>query len=148
MRYWAWFAAKLAVIFGFVAAVWAGTETLLPAHPGGLLSSGPRLGIDLPYTFAAFLLGLVAAGLLAICAWDQRYRCRTCARRLRMPQTEGVYSSVMLGGVPHTEYICTFGHGKLYVPDVHTTYHPAKWTCFDSLWEDLLNAEAMTHRRP
>lgn len=147
MRFWALLALKLAAIAAVTAGVWLAIETVLPPHPGGLLSGSPRLGVDLTYTLAVFCLGLAAAALLGLCAWDQRYRCRTCARRLRMPVAEGVFSSVMLGGVPHTEYICTFGHGKLYVPDVHTTYRPAKWTRYPTLWDDLMRAEALADQR-
>lgn len=147
MRYWSWLVAKLAGIALFTGAIWAVVETVLPPHLEGLLSASPRLGVDLTYTVAVFTLGLLAAGLLALCAWDQRFRCRSCGRRLRMPQAEGVFSSVMLGGVPHTEYICTFGHGTLYVPDVHTTYRPAKWTRYANVWDDLRQAEEIAQRR-
>ncbi len=141
MRYWLWLAAKLLGIAIAVVGLWALVVRLLPPHPGGLLANWPRLGVDLGYTLAVFLLGLGAAGLLAICAWDQRYRCRTCGRRLRMPAASGIFSSVMLGGTPNTEYICTFGHGKLEVPDVHTSYRPAKWTRYDGIWDDWRRAE-------
>lgn len=145
-RYWLWLGAKIVLILGVIAGLWAGAQFILPPAPGGWLRAWPRLGTDFSYTLAAFVLGLLAAGLIGLCAWDQRFRCRVCARRLRLPRAEGVYSSVMLVGVPHTEYICSYGHGTLYVPDVHTTYLPAKWTPIASLWEDLLQAEKVARR--
>lgn len=144
MRFWLWLLLKLAAIGATVLGLWFVVLRLLPPHPGGLLRNSPRLGVDLGYTLAVFLLGLAAAGLLAACAWDQRYRCRTCGRRLRMPSASGILSSVMLGGTPNTEYICTFGHGKLEVPDVHTSYRPAKWTRYESIWDDWRRAEQRT----
>ena len=59
---------------------------------------------------------------LAIC--DQRYRCRTCLRRLRMPILTGDWTHILLGP-PRTEYICPFGHGTLKVDEVQITGHQA-----------------------
>lgn len=142
LRFWAWLAAKLALaallVVGFGTVVgWA-----IPPPPGGLLAGWPRLGSDLSYTFAVFLVVVFAFLLGWVCAVDQMYRCRVCARRLRMPHAEGNYSHIMFGGVPYTEYICTWGHGKLNVPDVHVVGGAFfRWTGYRSLWEDLMEAE-------
>ncbi len=140
-RYLGWLAAKLLAIPLLLLVVWLGLQDLLPPPPGGWLAGAPRFGIDLPFTFAAGFLVLLGAGLVRLCIWDQMYRCRQCSRRLRMPQVEGSYSSVWLGGVPYTEYICTYGHGKLFVPDVKLSGHVPRWTRYESLWEDLVKAD-------
>ncbi|MGH9466481.1 MAG: hypothetical protein ACRD1Y_03915 [Terriglobales bacterium] len=147
LRYWFWLLCKLAVAALLVLGVWTVTTWVVPPPPTGLMSAWPRLGSDLPYTMAAFLVVVVAFGLGWACAVDQVYRCRTCARRLRMPRTKGNYSHVMLGGAPHTEYICTYGHGRLNVPDVHVSGgHIFRWVGYGSLWEDLIQAERHPER--
>ena len=47
------------------------------------------------------------------CIWDQRYRCRVCLRRLRMPVETGSWSRMLQFGRPRIEYICPYGHGTL-----------------------------------
>lgn len=142
MKYWAWMAAKLLSAAVLVAGFWTVVSWVLPPAPTGLLANWPRFGSDLPYTFAVAFSGIVGFGLGWICAADQVYRCRICVRRLRMPRSEGNLSHVMLGGAPYTEYICTYGHGKLYVPDVHLSSSRARrWIGYGSLWENLMRAE-------
>ena len=65
------------------------------------------------YTFAVMLWFLVCARLLYLIVWDQRYRCRVCLRRLRMPIDTGSWSRMLLFGRPRIEYICLYGHGTL-----------------------------------
>jgi hypothetical protein len=144
MKYAAWFAAKLAIAAVLLGLVWRLVEALLPPAPGGLLANLPRLGIDLPYTLGVGFIVVLGWALLKIALHDQQYRCRICLRKLRMPQAEGRLSYVWLLGNPYTEYICTFGHGKLYVPDVHlaSTGKP-RWVGSEDLWADLLAAEEM-----
>ncbi|HWG37880.1 MAG TPA: hypothetical protein VN690_09210 [Terriglobales bacterium] len=142
MRYWVWLAAKLVLVVLGTAGFWWAVSLLLPPAPTGLLANWPRFGSDLDYTFAVGFAVLVGFGLGWLCAVDQVYRCRRCARRLRMPVSEGNYSRTMLEGSPYTEYICTYGHGKLYVPDVHLSSSRAMhWIGYGSLWENLLHAE-------
>lgn len=92
-------------------------------------------------TFDGILLGfwivpMVWVGLLWLCVVDQRYRCRTCARRLRMPVGHGTYASLLLRQ-PGTEYICPYGHGKLLVDVRLSDGSPARWTKYGSLWQEL-----------
>lgn len=141
MKYWSLMVVKLIAAAAIVAGVWYVITLLLPPAPGGLLKDWPRFGSDLVYTLAVGFSVLLGFGLGWLAAVDQVYRCRTCLRRLRMPQSEGTYSSIMLGGTPFTEYICTFGHGKLFVPDVHLSSSRAmKWIGYGTLWENLVNA--------
>lgn len=142
MKYWSWLVAKLLLATGLVGGFWSLAIWIAGPAPTGLLAGWPRLGSDLPYTFAVAFSVIVGFGLGWLCAADQVYRCRTCARRLRMPRSEGSLSHIMLGGAPYTEYICTYGHGKLYVPDLHLSNSRAwRWIGYGSLWEDLMRAE-------
>ena len=67
-----------------------------------------------------FVYNLVCQGTLFLIILDQRYRCRTCGRRLRMPVHSGSHGQIMFRP-PKTEYICTYGHGTLKVPEVELT---------------------------
>ena len=143
MRYWGWLAAKLVSAAGLAYGFWSLAADVAGPGPTGLLADWPRFGSDLSYTVAMALAVIVAFGLLWLCAADQLYRCHTCARRLKMPASEGGnLSHTMLGGSPFTTYICTYGHGKLYVPDVHLSSSRAiRWTGYGNLWENLMQAE-------
>jgi len=142
MKYWLWLLAKIVLVVAGIVLFWRLVSGFLPPAPSGLLANWPRFGSDLDYTFAVCFAGLFGFGLGWLCAVDQVYRCRRCARRLRMPVSEGNYSRTMLEGSPYTEYICTYGHGKLYVPDVHLSSSRAMgWIGYGSLWENLLAAE-------
>ena len=148
MKYWVWLVAKLGLAAMLVTGFWALVTRLLPPAPGGLLADWPRFGSDLPFTFAVAIAVILGFGLGWLAAIDQVYRCRICVRRLRMPQTEGNYSSVWLGGAPYTEYICTYGHGKLYVPEVHlASSRTMQWTGYGSLWENLVEADRNNQHR-
>jgi hypothetical protein len=149
MRYWGWLAIKLALALAIVWGLWEVASIMAGPGPTGLLSDWPRFGSDLAYTFAIGFVVIAGCGLLWLCAADQVYRCHTCARRLKMPETEGGnYSHTMLGGSPFTTFICTYGHGKLYVPDVHLSSSRAmRWIGYGSLWEDLMQAERTAARK-
>ncbi|MGH9412268.1 MAG: hypothetical protein ACRD0Y_00875 [Terriglobales bacterium] len=137
-------AIKLAVSVLLVIGFWTVASWTMPLTRGGLLAEWPRLGSDFGFTVAVFLAMLLSFFLGWWCAVDQVYRCRVCARKLRMPQMEGNYSRVMRDGVPHTKYICTFGHGRLTVPDVHLSANRTplfRWVGYGTLWEDLMHAE-------
>src|SRR5262249_42018858 len=49
----------------------------------------PRFGYDLEYTLFVLVWFLLCSGALYLSIWDQRYRCRVCLRRLRMPVETG-----------------------------------------------------------
>jgi hypothetical protein len=86
-----------------------------------------------------FWLFAVALGWLIV--WDQRYRCRTCLRRLRMPIQTGSWTNVLLGP-PRTEYICPYGHGTLKIAELQITGHqPPDWQPHDDIWKELFSLE-------
>src|SRR6202162_1478285 len=96
MKYWGYFMAKLA------AAV------LLMLAARAAIFLGQRLDPfmhDLGYTTAMMLFFFFCAGLIHLIVWDQRYRCRTCLRWLRMPVIRGSWPKMLLFGQPCTAYI-------------------------------------------
>ena len=138
MRYWAFFLSKLVAAVslsygGFVALqrLWPGEWFFGRLYP-------PRFVSDLPYTLAVGLWFLLSWGLVYLCVWDQRYRCRVCLRKLRMPIEIGSWSRMLQLGRPEIEYICTYGHGKLSVAEVQIwgTEQP-EWTPHPDMWEEL-----------
>jgi hypothetical protein len=92
---------------------------------------------DLFFTFVMLLFWLCAVGLVWAVIWDQRYRCRDCLRRLRMPIRRGGWNHILLGA-PQTEYICPYGHGTLTVAELQITgsQSPA-WAAHEDIWTEL-----------
>ncbi len=129
MRFWSYFGAKLLVAAAISRGLYAGLGTLWP---------GRALARDLGYTTAAGACFLICSGLFYLCVLDQRYRCRVCLRRLRMPIETGSWSRMLLLGRPRTEYICIYGHGRLNVEEVQISGHePPEWTPQAGMWEEL-----------
>jgi hypothetical protein len=142
MRYWAYFAAKttgsgLASWGLFVLIRW-----IWPPQPAKLTQFPATFGLDLPFTLAILGWFLITCGLLYLGIWDQRYRCRVCLRRLRMPIERGSWSSMLELGRPEIEYICTYGHGKLNVAEVQISgsEDPAWTPQEDDIWKELTGA--------
>ncbi len=97
-----------------------------------------RFGQDLPWTLAILLYFLLGAGLVYLAFLDQRYRCRTCLRRLRMPVETGSWQHMLLFGPPRTEYICIYGHGTLKVPEVQISgQERLDWQRHEDMWMEL-----------
>jgi hypothetical protein len=119
MRYWAYFLGKMIAAAALSQGIYLAIYHLLPAeqvfaydfHP-------PRFLYDLWFTVAIGVWFVLSCGLLYGAVWDQRYRCRVCLRRLRMPILTGSWSRMLQFGRPEIEYICIYGHGKLNVPEV------------------------------
>src|SRR5262249_26391622 len=138
MKYWSYLAAKLAVLAGVLFGLrWALVKAIrprvnLPYEP---------FATDLGYTFAFMLFTIFAMGLLWAVIWDQRYRCRTCLRRLRMPILHGSWTGVLLGR-PRTEYICPYGHGTLKVEELQITGHDEPdWEPHEDIWTELYSLQ-------
>ena len=137
MKYWAYLAAKLIVAGVFLYRLRRSLAYLLPP-PKPLFAVAEPFGTDLGYTFLMLLFTLVAAGVIWLVIWDQRYRCRTCLRRLRMPILTGDWTHILLGR-PRTEYICLFGHGTLKVDEVQITGHQEPdWQPHEDMWKELV----------
>ena len=141
MRYWAYLIAKLAVAAGIVFGFGLLADRLFPA-PHSYDDGGPFLSFQaVSYALARMALTLFAIGLLWLIIWDQRYRCRTCLRRLRMPVLRGSWTNVLFGA-PHTEYICTYGHGTLKVAELQITGRQnPDWEPHEDIWKELFSTE-------
>jgi len=138
MRYWGLLAAKLAAAAGILYLIWHGLTPLLPKPH---LYRNQFLGYDLPWTFAAGFLFLIACGLVYLCVLDQRYRCRVCARRLRMPIVTGSWGSMLQFGRPRIEYICPFGHGTLKVEQLQVAgFEAPDWEQNEDMWKELYSS--------
>ncbi len=139
MRDWGLLAAKLVAAAGILWSLWLGITWLLPAPH---LYRNQFFGYDLPWTFAAGFVFLVGYGLVYLAILDQRYRCRVCARRLRMPIVTGSWGQMLLFGRPRIEYICTFGHGTLKVEQLQVSGLEAPdWEQHEDMWTELLTVD-------
>jgi hypothetical protein len=138
MRYWAWFVFKLAVAGVALRGILKLISRSFPAEKDPLapLNNGMRF---LLCDLALMLCFLVFAGILYLIVWDQRYRCRVCLRRLRMPIATGSWSRILQFGRPRIEYICTYGHGTLSEDDLHISgLSGAEWTPHsEDIWAEL-----------
>jgi hypothetical protein len=140
VKYWGYFLVKLAAVAGLVWALWRVLSAWAKPEPvvfqKQLIKLNP-FGTDLGYTAVMLALWLLAVGLIYIVFLDQRYRCRNCLRRLRMPITYGVWDQVLMGR-PRTDYICPFGHGTLRVPELHLASPDlVQWKPIDNMWKEL-----------
>ena len=148
MKYWGYFLAKLVAIAGGLWGVWIALAAVWPRPDpvfmqNQLVKLNP-FGTHLGYTAAMMGLWLLGVGLVYLAVLDQRYRCRTCLRRLRMPVSHGEWDQILLGR-PRTEYICLFGHGTLRVPELHlASPELIKWKPIDDMWKEL---EEIEHTR-
>jgi len=93
MRYWGYLCAKVvvasAVLYGL--PVWLSKGS--PAAPHRI-----AFAPTLPTIAAMMGWFLLAAGTIYLIVWDQRHRCRTCLRRLRMPVATGSWDSCCNSG--------------------------------------------------
>ena len=137
MRYWGYLAGKLVLVGVFIL----GLRLIVSYLPQPELFHGVQgpLGRNLGYTLLIMFLWMVATGMVWLAIWDQRYRCRTCARRLRMPIATGSWTNLLQLGRPRTEYICPFGHGTLKVEELQITGHSEPdWQPHEDIWKELL----------
>src|SRR5260370_28469349 len=116
MKYWGWLALKLTAAAAILPVIWLGIRAILP--PPTFVQP---MGRDLVHTLVALCFALACAGVLVLIILDQRYRCRSCARRLRMPLMRGSWDQMLLVGPPRIEYICIYGHVTLRVSEVQIT---------------------------
>ena len=140
MKYWVYLVAKLVVAGAFLYGLGLSLVYVLPTPQPLFTPTGPDRH-DLGYTFVALLYSLVSFGAVWLVIWDQRYRCRTCLRRLRMPILTGNWTHILLGP-PRTEYICPFGHGTLKVDEVQITGHQVPdWEPHEDMWKELVSLD-------
>jgi hypothetical protein len=138
MRYWGYFTAKLAVSGMCMYGLWWALNRYWPRPPSFYYFQPPLFGYDLWYTLMVGLLFLFGCGLVYLSVWDQRYRCRVCIRRLRMPVGTGSWSRMLQLGRPRIEYICLYGHGSLAKAEVQISgLENPEWTPRGEMWDEL-----------
>ncbi len=139
MRYWGLLTVKLSACVLLLSGLWRIITQLLPAPH---LYRGQFLGYDLVWTLAAGVVFIIASGVVYLCFLDQRYRCRVCARRLRMPVVTGSWGQMLQLGRPRIEYICPYGHGTLRVSELQISGHEAAdWTRHGDMWDEIVSIE-------
>src|SRR5579864_7827460 len=116
MKYWGYLVAKLLLAAGLLYPIWRLIDRVFAMSK----DARPDVVRDLHLNLTMLLFWLFASGIAWLIVWDQKYRCRTCLRRLRMPIQRGGWQHVLFGA-PHTEYICLYGHGTLSVADLQIT---------------------------
>jgi len=137
MRYWGYLCAKVVVASAALYGLLIWISRVMPdPYPNDPLRSG-----DWKLVCIAALLGwfLLAVGVFYIIVWDQRRRCRTCLRRLRMPVETGSWGDMLQFGRPRIEYICAYGHGTLQEEELQITglANPEWKAHSDDYWEEL-----------
>ena len=150
MRYWAYFAAKLAaagiVLYGLLLLL----DRVIPAGARYSVASGEKdyhkllaplenMGPRLETCAGRMVWCALATAAIFFIVRDQRYRCRVCLRRLRMPVETGSWGRMLQLGRPRVEYICPYGHGTLRADEVQISgLANPEWTPQSGdMWEDL-----------
>jgi hypothetical protein len=140
VRYWGYLAAKLAIAGGIASGMLAAINHFWPPAPLVFNTRPPRFVFDLLYTSVMGLLFLFTVGLIYLWVLDQRYRCRVCLRRLRMPVETGSWGRMLFLGRPRMEYICPYGHGTLNVEELQISgLENPEWTAHADMWEELVS---------
>ena len=149
MRYWAYFAAKLVAAAAVVRGLLALVSKTFPSSKDPYAPLGQGVNYLL-CDLALMVCFLIAAGALYAIIYDQRYRCRVCLRRLRMPIETGSWSRILQFGRPRIEYICPYGHGTLREDEVQLSGGPnTEWTPHsDDIWAELCAAGKDSDDRP
>lgn len=135
MKWWALLAAKGMVLIGLHVALILWVNGFFPKA---------YMGKDLGYTFA--LMGVdMFVFVLGYGAWmDQKYRCRTCLKRLRMPVERGNWGHATLFAPPQLEWICPYGHGTMKQEEIQLSGARADewlknddnfWRAFEDAWK-------------
>src|SRR5579871_7010772 len=141
MKYWAFLVAKLAAAVGILCGLGWTIGRTFPTPDTFMYVRPDPFAHDLTYTFVMLLYTLFAVGVVWLVLRDQRYRCRTCLRRLRMPIQTGSWNHVLLGA-PRTEYICPYGHGTLKVAELQITgRQEPDWQPHEDIWKELFSLE-------
>jgi hypothetical protein len=141
VRYWGFLLLKLAgAAAGSGFALWFLNLFWAPHTRLFHLAMG-EFSYDLMYTTLAYVWFLFSYGLVYLAVWDQKYRCRTCLRRLCMPIETGSWGYMLQLGRPQLEYICPYGHGKLNIEELQISGKVMpEWTEHGDIWEELFAA--------
>lgn len=138
LRYWLVLGVKLAGFVVVALCAWfVAHRTILRVelfsdHWPKALTSYLSLAV------LVFALPGILAVLLLLIFRDQRFRCRVCGRRLRMPLESGSRSHPMTQ-TPRVVYICPYGHGKLVTESWISGDAPDQWTTYGDIWDELFS---------
>jgi hypothetical protein len=155
MRYWAYFAGKVVAVFatfyGLLALLnrtWEHEYIKVSGYK--YVEIAPRFGYSLGYTLITLGIFLLFTASLYFAIWDQKYRCRVCLRRLRMPVETGSWHRMLQFGRPRIEYICTYGHGTLREDELQISgMENPEWTPHsDDLWDELCASSKEADDKP
>jgi hypothetical protein len=138
MRYWAFFLAKLGAVWVIAMALKVILQAVVPVGYTTKVFNHQPFAHDLAYTTAMMGYSLVCVGLVYLAILDQKYRCRTCLRRLRMPVNSGAWDKALIFAPPRVEYICPYGHGTMSQKELQITgrERPA-WVEHQDIWKEL-----------
>lgn len=140
MRYWAYFAAKVVAAGGVMYGLLAILNAFLPKEvQASEYDAFTNTPVRLGNTLALMAWGLLCVGVLVLIIRDQRYRCRVCLRRLRMPVETGSWGRMLQFGRPRIEYICPYGHGTLSAEELQISgLANPEWTPHSGdMWDEL-----------
>jgi len=144
MRYWAYFAGKIAAAAGPLYGLLALLAACFPPRPKDAPDLWPLMtGTQaLLCNLALLVWFLLCVGALYLIIWDQRHRCRVCLHRLCMPIETGSWGRMLQFGRPRIEYICPYGHGTLTEEELQISgLQTPQWSPHsDDLWEELCAA--------
>lgn len=132
VRYWGFFFVKVSLLVASLGALIAD----IAARNALSLRSGKFL--------VNLLLGwAVVLGILLIFRWavlDQGRRCPVCLRRLAVPATSGIWSSLLIEPA-RTELLCDQGHGALTVSESGGAMGEIRrWVALEDDWRSLAEA--------
>ena len=143
MKWWFLAAAKL---IGLGLFFLFGLSVVDRIFPKGMTEITPSYEVIIHLGYGFSMMGIaLTTYVFGYFAWiDQRYRCRTCARRLRMPVASGSWSKATLFAPPQLEWICSFGHGTMRERQMRLTGKPKDewnkhddnfWKAFEDAWK-------------
>ena len=115
MKYWGYLAAKLAGIAVLMLPLLYFGRKAFVRWAAEWIAVGD-LRAEMVWAFATLFWFLATAGLVALAVIDQKYRCRTCLTKLRMPVERGSWDKAILFDKPKMEWICPWGHGTMNIP--------------------------------
>ena len=102
MKYWAYLLAKLVVAAGALVGLGRLLSVWFPAPDIRIDNKPAAFMHDLNYTAMVLFYWMFCVGVIYLAIRAQRYRCRTCLRRLRMPIETGSWESMLQFGSPRT----------------------------------------------
>lgn len=143
VRYWGFLLLKLVgAATGSVVSLWILNLFWEPYTPLFHFNK-IQFSYELGYTTLIGVWFLLCYGMFYLAIWDQRYRCRTCLRRLMMPVEVGSWSYVLQIGRPEMEYICPYGHGKLNVAELQIAGKESpEWKQQGDIWAELFASQS------